>query len=46
MSTHPLGTKAWDGQIYIMVSIIAGVQRISFMSTYPLGQRDEIDNYI
>ena len=39
LSTHPLGTKGWDGQLCIMGSIITGVQGMSFMSTHPLGTK-------
>ena len=36
MSTHPLGTTRWDGQLCIIGSIITEVQGMSFMSTCPL----------
>ena len=31
ISTHPLETKGWDGQLYIMASIITGVQQLNIM---------------
>ena len=40
MSTHPLGTKGWDEQIYTMASIITGVQEMSLMSTHSLGTKE------
>ena len=39
MSTHPLGTKGLDGQLYIMASIITSLQGMSLMSTHPLGTK-------
>ena len=36
MSTHPLGTKGWDGHLLTRSGIIIGVQGMSLMSTHPL----------